>query len=215
MEDRLEKYNALRDFMSTGDLLLFSGKGGISDLIKEVTTSLYSHCGIALWGFQPGDPVPEKRLFIAESTMINPVPDSMDGCYRKGVQMILLSQKLEGYNGQAWWLRLKQPLTDQEKLFASDFLFKRWTSKTPYDKKQAMQAGLDYHKIPKLFRWMFRPFKSIIENKEDMRALFCSELAAKTLKEAGRLPEDFNASECTPEDLSRLSIFEYPPIPLL
>src|SRR5687767_8237024 len=96
---KLELYNNYRDYIKTGDIIAFSGGGGFSDAIKQFTFSPYSHVGMAIWI----EPIPnEKRLFIMESTTLNDVPD-VNGEYRKGVQMVGMAQRLDGYVGEAWW----------------------------------------------------------------------------------------------------------------
>src|SRR5688500_18814624 len=110
---KLERYEKLRSSIRTGDCILFSGKGRESNLIKRVTISKFSHVGMALW-LTPVS-TDEPRLFLIESTTLNTVPD-ISGSYRRGVQMIPLAQRLEGYEGEAWWLPLKQPLNTEEKI---------------------------------------------------------------------------------------------------
>src|SRR5687768_3505128 len=109
---KIDTYNNLREQIRTGDAIFFAGKGRTSNLIKDVTASKYSHVGMAVW-LQPVV-MEEPRLFIIESTTLNTQPD-VTGEYRRGVQMVPLAQRLEGYDGMAWWLPLREPLNDEEK----------------------------------------------------------------------------------------------------
>lgn len=51
----MQKYSSMRGRIQTGDIVLFSGKGGVSTGIKWVTGSKWSHVGMALtiseWDF--------------------------------------------------------------------------------------------------------------------------------------------------------------------
>jgi len=42
----MPKYTEVRDNLNTGDIVLFSGKGGISTAIKLFTHSKWSHVGM-------------------------------------------------------------------------------------------------------------------------------------------------------------------------
>ena len=44
----MKKYEDIRENLKTGDIVLFSGKGGISHGIKLVTNSKWSHVGMVL-----------------------------------------------------------------------------------------------------------------------------------------------------------------------
>lgn len=192
---KLDKYNEIRSQIKTGDIFFFrSAKVGFSDIIKYTTKSSYSHVGIALWMTLPY--TKEERLFIIESTTLNNVKD-ISGEYRRGVQIVHMSQRLDGYNGKAWWFQLKNPLTFDEKVKMTEWLFQKYSSKTEYDMSQAIGAGLDFKGW---FRWLFR-------NKPDLRTLFCSELAVKALQIANRVSCDINPSEQTPEDVSEFDIY--------
>jgi len=86
------KYLDHRPDMRTGDLLLFSGKGPISWLIKRATRSRFSHVGMVY--------VMCGSVFCWEST-------KMTG--QDGVQISLLSRRLIEYNGGVFWRALNAP----------------------------------------------------------------------------------------------------------
>lgn len=146
----------------------------------------------------------DERLFIIESTTLNTVLD-VSGEYRRGVQMINMSQRLDGYEGDAWWFPLKNPLNQDEKIKMVEWLFQKYASKIDYDEIGAAEAGIDLEDSWWRFlglSWLFK------KKKESLNSLFCSELCTKALKIAGRIDESINSSEITPADLSKFDIFK-------
>ncbi len=203
----LTVYNGLRNQINSGDTILFSGRGFIPGLIEKITSSEYSHVGIAIWGLMPGSD-DKERLFIIESTTLNNEKD-ISGEYRRGVQMLMLSQRLESYEGKAWLLPLTVPLTDEETLKACDWAFKQYTSKVKYDEVQAVKSIFD--NVPKFLKWVVKPFL----NQQDTSKLFCSELNTEFYKQAGRLPAAIVSAEQTPADIVKFAMFQNPPIELI
>jgi hypothetical protein len=195
----LDKYNQIRDTVRTGDVFAFSGKGNTSNLIKNFTHSKYSHVGMALWITPLHSLV--NRLFIIESTTLNTLPD-IDGSYRRGVQIIPMAQRLEGYVGQCWWLPIKQPLLDDdEKTKLTSWLFQREASHVDYDTTQAIKAAIDPEKWPRPFRWLHGLLSRWTDNKEDLKKMFCSELVTKALQVINRVPPEVISSEMLPSDV--------------
>lgn len=186
---KLDSYNSIRKFIKTGDVFFFSGKGGFSDIIKNVTKSPYSHVGMAIWMTLPY--TQDERLFIIESTTLNNIKD-ISGEFRRGVQIINMSQRLDGFDGQTWWASLLSPLTLDEKVKMTEWLFQKYASKTDYDYEQAIESGLDFK------GW----FKSWFKAKRNYKRLFCSELVTKALQIANRVNCSINPSEQTPEDVA-------------
>lgn len=186
---KLDQYNDIRSLIKTGDIFFFGGKGGFSDIIKNVTKSPYSHVGMAIWMTLPY--TKDERLFIIESTTLNNVKD-ISGEFRRGVQIINMSQRLDGYEGDAWWAPLNNPLTLDEKVKMTAWLFQKYSSKTDYDFGQAIESGLDFK------GW----FKSWFRAKPNYKRLFCSELVTKALQIANRVDCSINPSEQTPEDVA-------------
>lgn len=211
LPNNLILYNLARDYINNADLLAWSGRGLASRIIQDATDSEYSHVGITLWMAQPGDS--GKRLFTLESTTLDNTPD-IDGTYRRGVQIRLLSQVLESYNGRCWWLKLRIPLSDEERIKGFNWAFQKYASKAYYDAVQALQSALDINKMPWYRKLFWSPFTRIIDNQESLRALFCSELVTKFYKECGILSESTNASEMTPADVVNFPLWE-PRIQLL
>ena len=89
------KYSQIRSKLDTGDIVLFSGKGGISAGIKWFTFSRWSHVGMVLR-------LPEWNMVLLwESTTLSNVKDVMDGKAKQGVQLVALSERLRTYEGDA------------------------------------------------------------------------------------------------------------------
>lgn len=179
-------YDKVRNEMKFGDVISFSGKGDISNIIKWKTKSDISHVGMVLESeFVSG----EKRIVLIESTSLVNLPDIRTKELIKGVQQQHLSQRLSSYDGQAYYHKLKAHLTDDEKKAMYDWLFSKHANRTPYDSVQALGSAID----------LLDGFG--LENKPDFSSLFCSEMVAKALKIGGILPENYNPSEATPADI--------------
>ena len=94
-------YESVRDCLKTGDIVLFSGKGGISHAIKLTTNSMWSHVGMVLR-------LPRSQaVFLWESTTLTNLKDAIDGRVKHGVQLVLLSDRLRTYDGEVSIRRLQ------------------------------------------------------------------------------------------------------------
>ena len=177
-------YENIREKMKFGDVISFSGKGDISNIIKWKTNSDISHVGMVLdTEIIKG----QKRIVLIESTSLVNIPDLRTKELIKGVQQHHLSQRLDSYQGQAYYHELMTPLTDGQKAAMLSWLFDRHACKTPYDTAQAIGSSLD------LFD------KMGFENAPDYSSLFCSEMVAKAFEIAGIW--EGNPSEQTPADV--------------
>lgn len=204
----LTTYNKIRDEIRTGDVLAFGGKGRTSNIIKNITNSPYSHVGVALWITPMHTEI--NRLFIIESTTLNNLPD-VTGEYRRGVQMVPLAQRLAGYDGEAWWVPIKEPILETgEKERLTTWLFQKHSSNIEYDTAQAIAAGIDPERWIKGTRWIGKLFGRWTNSKEDLRKMFCSELVTKALQEVGRVDSRINPSEQTPADVVMFPCFSEP-----
>ncbi len=177
-------YDKIRNKMKFGDVISFSGKGDVSNIIKWKTNSDISHVGMV---FESEFVAGEKRIVLIESTSLVNLPDIRTKELIKGVQQQHLSQRLSSYEGQAYYHELKAELTDCEKAAMYRWLFNKHASKTPYDTVQALGSAIDLLDSMGL------------ENKPDFSSLFCSEMVAKVFKIAGLV--DCNPSEQTPADV--------------
>ena len=176
-------YEKVRNDMKFGDIISFSGKGDISNIIKWKTQSDISHVGMVYGTEINGEP----RIELIESTSLVVEPDIRSKELHKGVQRQMLSQRLESYEGQAYYHRLNTFLTPAQEASMRSWLFCKWKSKTPYDTAQAIGSSID------LFD------KMGFENAPDYSSLFCSEMVAKAYEIAGLF--EGNPSEQTPADV--------------
>ncbi|MDQ7016475.1 MAG: hypothetical protein Q9N68_08890, partial [Gammaproteobacteria bacterium] len=124
-------YTDARKLMQPGDVIAFGGKGHFSEIIKMATFSSVSHVGTILQTKIPEDD--SGRFFnqIIESATIRGF---------SGVSVSRLSDRLDEYEGEIWWLPLSAELRQQrfkQKAFF-DFLFKQAKEKKPYDMPQAI-----------------------------------------------------------------------------
>ncbi len=180
----METYAQLRPKMQTGDLILFSGKSRTSAGIKWFTDSRWSHVGMVVrledWDI----------VLLWESTTLTDLRDVITGKARRGVQLVCLSDRIAGYDGEVSirHLQVERTPSMQSALVAlRDDLKGR-----PYeaDKVELLKASYD---------------GPLGENREDLSSLFCSELIAETYQRMGLLPsgpEDKASNEYTPREFS-------------
>lgn len=187
-------YNEARERMRPGDVIAFSGKANISELIKSVTLSDVSHVAVILQTKTLNDDK-EGRFFneIIESTTLNGAA---------GVRKTQLSECLSIYEGEVWWLplaeRIRKECFNERKFY--DFLFKQ--EGKDYDVWQAVKSGID------LLDSLPFGINGPTLNKEDFSKFFCSELVAAAFERAGVTKVPINASEVTPIDLCRWRIYQ-------
>ena len=187
-------YEEAREQMQPGDVIAFGGKGHFSEIIKFATFSSVSHVGVILRTKIPEDT--SDRFFnqIIESTSLNGF---------NGVNVSRFSDRLNTYEGELWWLPLKKEIRnssfDKSKFF--NFLFNQAKERKAYDMPQAIKSAVDA--LDNLPFGLNGP----AYNKEDFSKFFCSELVAAGL-EVAKAVGSVNASEVTPIDLCRWSIYE-------
>lgn len=189
-------YQEIRKYMKTGDLLAFSGKGAVSDLIKWKTNSEISHVGIVFSTNFSDSRDNNNSVLMIESTSLLSGKDALNNELIKGVQMHFLSNRIQTYNGDIHWYPLKNELAQSKKAAMIQWLKKKHTQKTPYDKIQAIGAGID--------SLDFLGFS----NEPDFNSLFCSELVAKAYQVGGIICQNINPSEQTPKDIISYDIYD-------
>jgi hypothetical protein len=168
---KLDKYNAYRDSIRTGDAVFWSGKGNTSSLIKRVTGSPYSHISMAIWLRLTA--LDEPRLFTIESTTLNTLPDATDNTIRRGVQLHPLAQRIEGYNGEVWWSPLLICLTEWEIKELIKWALQQESSKIPYENtKNLIKAAVDIEEWPWYTKWIGYPFQRFFNTKANLKKCF-------------------------------------------
>jgi len=192
MPRKSAKYLSVREKMKPGDVIAFSGKGNFSEIIKWATRSSVSHVGVILQSKLLIEGEPQKGIFnqVIESTSLNGF---------SGVSISRLSDRIDKYDGDIWWLPLSDAVRTRLDCKAFyDFLLHQ--EKKPYDMPQAVKSALDaLEKVPLL--------GASVYNIEDFSTFFCSELVAAGL-EAGGAIKSINASEVTPIDLCMFSLYQ-------
>jgi len=179
-------YADVREDMRPGDVIAFSGKSNVHELIKSAISSDVTHVAVVLSAPPPTEGKPPPELCIIESA-------SLYG----GVTINPLSERLASYEGIVWWLPLSEAVRARMDLQAfQDFLLQQ--EHKPYDVPQAIKSALDRldHGVGQL-----------THNVEDFAELFCSELIAAALEASGAISH-LNASEVTPQDLCMFSIYQ-------
>ena len=176
-------YSMIRDVLKTGDLVLFSGKGGLSAGIKWGTRSRWSHVGmvVRLEGFD--------FVGLWESTTLSDVADMESGEKRKGVQLVALRERLKRYEGEVAIRRLEGMKIGEAEL-AGLMAFKGEMKGRGYEEN------------------LFELIKSAYDgpggrNEEDLSSVFCSELVAEAYQRMGLLGEEKASNEYTPADFGQ------------
>ncbi len=187
-------YTDARPRMKPGDVIAFSGKSDFSEIIKMVTFSEVSHVGVILQ---------TQIADHADGRFFNQIIEAGTVRGFSGVNISRFSERLEEYHGAMWWLPIKADLRANAQAHKSfyNFLFGHAEARTGYDLPQALKSAADM--FDKGVFGINGPFY----NKEDFSRFFCSELVAAGLERAG-VTGSVNASEVTPIDLCRWSIYE-------
>ena len=190
------EYDEARKQMKAGDVIAFGGKGHFSQLIKWATHGGISHVGVILQSQilleEPPTATVEPRFFnlLIESTSLNGFA---------GVTINRLSERIEAYDGELFWL----PLSDEVRERIDLVKFYDWllnTAGREYDTPQAIKSAIDIlDKIPLI--------GGLTHNREDFTKFFCSELVAAGLEVAGAV-RSINASEVTPMNLCQFKLYQ-------
>lgn len=172
----------LRAKLKTGDVVLFSGKGGISAGIKWATLSRWSHVGMIVV-------LPEYDFVtVWEATTLISLVDLDTKVPRKGVQLVPLSSRIQGYDGEVALRQLKGVTFDGGDV-KNLMQLRRELAGKPYEKNQIELIKATYD-------------GPLGRNSEDLTSLFCSELVAKAYQRLGLLGKGKPSNEYTPADFS-------------
>ena len=165
------KYSTLRDRLATGDVVLFSGKGRISEIIRWFSGTDYSHVGMVVADSDL------DAIFLWESTTLSNIEDVETGAFTKGVQLVPLSDRLARYEGRVWVRHLAPTLSaaQRQRLWR----FRREVAGRPYERRKL-----------ELFLSLFKDRGiGACRSQEDLTSLFCSELIAEAYQRMGLLPD--------------------------
>ena len=172
----------MRAKLKTGDIVLFSGKGGISAGIKWATLSRWSHVGMVVV-------LPEYDFVtVWESTTLSNLVDLDTQVPRKGVQLVPLSARINSYPGEIAVRQLNgATLDDGDVGKLMDLRRKLSGREYEQDTIELIKAAYD---------------GPLGRNAEDLSSLFCSELVAAAYQRLGLLGEGKPSNEYTPADFS-------------
>lgn len=176
-------YDNIRDTLKTGDIVLCSGKGTVSTIIKAFSRSRWSHVGMVLR-------LPAEFDFVLcwESTTLGKLKDVYANEPKKGVQLVPLSERVRTYDGEIAIRQLSGIDLTNSHIAELNALRREMRGK-PYE-----QDRLEL-------------FKSVYDgpggaNEEDLSSLFCSELVAEAYQRLGLLPSAKPSNEYVPADFS-------------
>ncbi len=187
-------YEDIRHEMKVGDVIGFGGKGLVSAVIKAKTDCKVSHVGVVLSSMTADGC---SMVMLMESTSLG------DGF--AGVQVTRMSDHVKNYEGQLWWL----PMKEKCRLSFNPGRFQEfmWQQEgKPYDAIQAIGSALD---------------KIMPDNTEDLTKVFCSELVTAGFEVAfGDYEYNYeegmftflgiNSSEQTPLDVCCFPVLDAP-----
>ena len=187
-----QQYHLVRKSMQPGDIIAFGGNSLFSKWTKLTTRSVVTHVAVVLQTKMLDDDTGRFFNQVMEAT-------AYDG--KKGVMANRLSERIATYDGDIWWLPLNKVARaafEKNKLKFFDFMFCQQNKE--YDVLQLFGSAVDcIDEHP----W----FSNISYNLEDFSSWFCSELVAEGLETSGVI-QGVNASEVTPIDICRFSIYK-------
>ena len=175
------KYETIRSKLQTGDLVLFSGKGGLSTGIKWFTESQWSHLGMVV---RPPD---FDVVLMWEASPITDIRDIETGKVHKGVRLVALSERLQSYEGE---ISIRRLIVKRAPAMLKELSRLRWELKgRPFetDLIELLKSAWE------------GPFG---QNETDLSSLFCSELVAEAYQHMGLLSRRKPSNEYTPRDFS-------------
>jgi hypothetical protein len=167
----------------TGDIIIFDGKGFISDFIKVATNSKWTHVGIIIKNpsFIKNH---EKGTYIYESDG-KYEPDIEEGKKIIGVQLNDLMEKIKNYEGEVYYRKLKTNKSTKELLdifeVVHNTILHKFYDWLPQDWIAAYLALHNYVKLSKL-----------LTDPRHLDKLFCSALVAYLYTEWGFMDKDTN-----------------------
>jgi hypothetical protein len=175
------KYETIRSKLQSGDIVLFSGKGGLSTGIKWFTASRWSHLGMVV------RPLDFDVVLLWEASPITDIKDIQSGKIHKGVRLVALSERIQTYEGEVA-IRLLEVQRNPKMLEALNRL-RRELKNRPFEKDviELLKSAWD---------------GPLGDNVADLSSLFCSELVAEAYQQMGLLSRRKPSNEYTPRDFS-------------
>lgn len=194
------KYSKLADNLETGDIVLFSGHGAESYIIRGFGLSAWSHIGLVIKSeVKTLNENQAEELFLWHSPS-NPLPvkDQLSDTFKSGPQLNSLVEVVNRYIGDVAIRKLRVTRT-----------FENLCNLSNQDScGQRLMSHLKLHNRKEYEKSIVKLFMAAEDDlifgfsDEDLTSIFCSELVAVTYKYLGLIPNDMNASEYQPEDFS-------------
>jgi hypothetical protein len=197
-DDNYEVKQSMQEVMQivrTGDIVLFSGAGWSSSLIRSAspTGCIWSHIGIVIR-------IENNKPMLLESTIDEYPTDKLSNSEKSGVKLVCLEDKISSYGGLAIAYRRLHIPTSSPLLISRSTkqdVRRRWTRKL-----------IDYGRANNYKNYEDNPvelFGSLLRsnsgNHED--TMFCVELVARCLIIMGLLDkDDYSTNNYTLEDFS-------------
>jgi Permuted papain-like amidase enzyme, YaeF/YiiX, C92 family len=185
-EASMPTYNDIRSQLKTGDIILFSGKSAVSNIIKLFSGGKWSHVGMVVVMEEF-----EGMVLLWESTTLSNIPDIETQAPTKGVQLVPLSQRVATYEGEVTLRQLNKVISDA--MYKKLAEVRKDLSRKPYERSQLELLKAAYDGI------------GGAGSGEDLSSLFCSELVAEAYQAMGILPDypaGLPSNEYTPIDFS-------------
>jgi len=173
-------YDLYRTEIQTFDIILFKGRGIVSNVICRVTNSNFSHVGLAvrLEEF--------NQVLVFESTTLSDIRDVKTKQFIKGVQLVPLSARVQTYDGEIWVQELQGPRTNWMERRLAELI--REYHGVPYEesKFELLAAAVDRYPM--------------FLNEPDCSSIFCSEIGAMVLEGVEIIEGGTSPNEFTPDD---------------
>lgn len=170
--------------LKTGDIVLFSGRCKVARAIQLLTWCKWSHVGMIIIDDKYNTPL------VYESTHNDRVPGLDLGRKTQGVQVVKLSDRLEGYKGDMAIQKLSG--CNITKLNLERFNYFRKESVGVLFEEDLLEAFLS------MIKW--------IGNYSDFTTRFCTEHVGGCWSALGILPDDYNVHKLTPADFAKQRI---------
>ena len=157
-------YEEARSKMKAGDVIAFGGSSHFSGIIKFAIRAEVSHIGIIL------------QTQIRDKNTGHFFHSIIDSTSRQGVAILKLQDRVDEYDGDVWWLPLRQEIRKTLFDYQAFYKFLLQQEGKKYDKQQAAGSAID------MFDQLPFGLRGPGYNEEDFRRFFCSELVAAGLK---------------------------------
>ena len=190
MAEYKNKYDEIRGDLDTGDIVLFSRHNFLMWLWKKLTKGYWTHVGMAIRS-QDTD-----QVHLWESTPLQNLCDVQSNIAQGGVQVVLLSLRVQTYKGDVAVRKLR--FNDDDNGTTRQEVCKRLLN---FRKKVQGRKFDNIFMILKAFIDIFKP-RNVKNFQKNLTRIFCSELVAAAFIEAKLLDKSLPADEYTPKQFS-------------